>query len=210
MGEAEAKEKMRRPSLPRNARASRSRARPLSTHRRRPQRASDRRAVHRLRGCLLSGTVWHRALFLPLGAQAIYLANIGRVASMVLFQTYWTAAFDFMHGLGTTALFALWATRAASYPPRGRGTVVALLQHRPASAQKTPIRNPARQRRFPLVPFGRRTARRRTASLTEDISPLPLYSRKPPPEPWPTTERLSRSPTRTSRTKCSTATSRCS
>ena len=46
-----------------------------------------------------------RALFLPLGALAIYLANVGRIFSMVLFQKHWPAGFDIMHTYGMTSLF---------------------------------------------------------------------------------------------------------
>lgn len=51
------------------------------------------------------GDALRRWLFLPLGVLAIYLTNVGRVASMVLFQQYWPAGFDLMHGFGMTALF---------------------------------------------------------------------------------------------------------
>lgn len=73
------------------------------------------------------GTALRRALFLPLGALVIYLANVGRITSMVVFQKYWLAGFDFMHGFGMTALFyavvfglwVLWAHYGGSPPPAG-------------------------------------------------------------------------------------------
>jgi exosortase family protein XrtF len=59
------------------------------------------------------GTWRRRALFLPLGALVIAIANVGRLVVMVLLQRYWPAAFQPMHSFGLTAffyvlVFALW------------------------------------------------------------------------------------------------------
>jgi exosortase family protein XrtF len=51
------------------------------------------------------GTLTRRLLFIPLGMLAIYLTNVLRVATMLLVQVHWPAAFDPLHGFGLTTIF---------------------------------------------------------------------------------------------------------